>query len=382
MKEKILFILPSFAIGGTTVSTKNLVSLLDKDKYACMVLALDSHGLLRNMYDDVSQLETCFVAQALALQGWKDEDNWVRRIAAAGLRFLRNCSKKLQDRLIKIAINKIIGKRQFDTVVACQEGFATLFASYIGCPNKVAWVRCDYKRYVEQSGCRKDESYNLYNHIVCVAEKTTEGFVSLYPMLGDRIVCIHNPQNGDYLLQQSNVDDGDKRFVCDKFVIVSVGRLGSVKRFERIAEIAKQLMLKGLSFYWYIIGEGECREAIAESINVNNVGDCVIMLGAKSNPHYYIRRADLYVCLSSTEACPRVVNEAKILKTPVVSADFDTIFEYLEHDVNGIIAPIENMAEEIYRLMTDKTLYARIKENISGFTFDNSELMKKIESII
>jgi glycosyltransferase involved in cell wall biosynthesis len=138
----------------------------------------------------------------------------------------------------------------------------------------------------------------------------------------------------------------------------------------------------GLQFVWYVIGDGEEKQTIANEVVKYKVEDYVKMLGGKSNPHFYIKRAYLYVCLSSSEACPRVVNEAKILSTPVVSTDFPTIYEYIEDGVNGRIVQLEDVSQAITELLNNQELYSNIKKEISAFTFDNSNLIKQLEEIL
>ena len=382
MKKKILFVLPSFGIGGTTVSTRNLIAVLDNQHYEATVWALSDFGILQGMYDGVDKVKTCFAAQAMAMAGWKDESDWIKRLAVAFLRFLRNHSHKAERFLIRHSIKKCIGNRQFDTVVACQEGFTTLFASYIDAPNKLAWVRCDYKEYIKTHHNQKEGFYSKFNNIVCVAEQTTRNFKEIYPEFADKTFCIYNPQDSELIRKQALDNDHDPRFVTDKPVVLSVGRLSKVKRFVEIPGIARELMAQGIDFRWFVIGDGEEKNAIQKAIDDNKVSDTVILLGAKSNPHFYISKAYLYVCLSSTEACPRVINEAKILGTPVVSTDFDTVYEYIESGSNGIISSMENMTIEISRMLTDKQLYGQLKANIERFEFDNLEILKQLESIL
>lgn len=382
MKKRVLFVLTSYAIGGTTVSTRNLISVLDKDKYDCTLWVLHPEGILQWMYEGVETIPTCFSAQALALPGWRDGRNWLRRIGAALIRFSTNHSRLVYRVICRYAIKRCVGNKRFDTVVACQEGLLTSFVSFFGCENQVAWVRCDYKRYFESRHEQKESYYNKYNHIVCVAEQACKNFTGIYPELKDRTICIYNPQDSNLILLQSERNDHDIRFKTDKLTIVSLGRLDKVKRFCEIPRIARDLVERGLDFRWYVIGEGGDEIAIKENVKKYDVENHVILLGAKDNPHFYIKKADLYVCLSSSEACPRVINEAKILGTPVVSTDFPTVFEYLEDGINGRISPLERVSETINEVLTDKVLYSRIKKEIDGFSFDNALLLEQLAAIL
>ena len=379
--RNLLFILPTFEIGGTTVSTRNLLSLLDKETYDITVWCLDGQGLLKGLYDETPQVQTTFFVHALAVPSWKTEKGLLRKAAVAVMRQSRRFPA-LYRYLIRHSVHKVLGKKRFDSVIACEEEFATMFATYIPTSNRIAWVRCDYKQYFNRHKCIKEPFYDDYQHIVCVAEHTTKNFTVIYPELKDRTVCIYNPQDSNFILSQSAIDDHDIRFSTGKTVIISMGRLDDIKRFTMIPPIARQLKEKGMDFVWYIIGDGDERQAIANAISLNDVGDSVVMLGAKSNPHFYIKHADLYVCLSVSEACPRVINEAKILGTPVVSTDFPTVYEYIEDKMNGRIASIENIPHAIEEMLTDTVLYNRIKENISSFKFDNSGLIKQVEAIL
>lgn len=381
-KKRILFILPSFEVGGTTVSTRNLISVLDKERYDITVLSLTGKGLLRDKYNDVQQIQTDFLARALALDWWKKADGLIGQILTAAVRFFAYRSKKLKETFIKCSIHHIFKNHQFDTIVACEESFATLYTSYINCQNKVAWIRCDYGRYYEERGRKNENFYTRFNSIVCVAEKTCENFKKIYPELASKAVCINNPQNEQMILDGSKENDGDANYKRNLFSIVSVGRFSDVKRFEMIPSIARRLIDSGLTFRWYIVGDGASRNLIEENIAEYDVRDNVILLGFKSNPHYYIANSDLFVCLSSSEACPRVINEAKILGTPIITTDFPTAPEFIENGKDGVIVPISELPEAIEQLMKDDTLYSRYKDEIQKFRFDNTQILTKLEEIL
>lgn len=382
MKKNILLVIPSFGIGGTTVSTRHLISILDKSKYNVFVLSLSKIGILNWLYNDVKLVRTSFTAQLLALESWKMEKNCIRKILAAILRFVSNHCKTIKLLLIKNTIKNILSGSKFDIVISCQEGITTEFVSHMTISQKIAWVRCDYKRYFKINGYKKESFYNDYSKIVCVSEQTLHNFIEIYPELKKRTICIHNPQDSKLIISQSNINDEDIRFKTDKTVIVSVGRLDPVKRFSSIPHIANLLVEKGCDFYWYIIGEGPERLTIEAEIFKNKVSKQVILLGSKNNPHFYIKVADIYVCLSASEACPRVINEAKILGTPVVSTDFPTVHEYLTNGENGSISSIHNIHKEIFRMLNDYRYYKYIKSINSSFVFDNTSIVKKIESIL
>ena len=381
IRPKVLFVFPAFGIGGTTVSTRNLISLLDKEGYDCWVMPIEPKGELHHMYDDVPRVERPFVIHALAVSGWKKETSWPRRIATILIRALCKRTSRFEPWVIGHTMDKIVKKHHFDVVVAGQEGLTTRLVSYVGLQNKVAWVRCDYLRRIEEKHIERESYYDSFKSIVCVAEKTCNDFKDLFPELESRIVCIPNPQDGTLMQKRADEVEREPRFKTDDTTMVSVGRLYAIKRFDQIAPIARQLKDQGLKFHWYLIGDGVERKRIEDSIVEYGVENEVVMLGAKANPYYYIKRADILVCLSRSEACPRVVNEAKILHTPTISTDYPSIYEFIKDKETGIITTLEGMSDAIKRLISDYELRERIKANISRFEFDNTLLMKKIEGL-
>lgn len=382
MRKKILFVFPSYSIGGTTVSTRHLVSLLTKDGYDCWAMPLNPKGVLCHLYDDVPQVKTPFVIQALAVSGWKKETKWIRRIEVVLLRLLRNKFTRFEPWAVGNALDNIVNKYHFDTIVAGQEGITTRFVSYTRIKGKVAWVRCDYLRRMEEKNTGREVFYANYKAIVCVSEKTSNSFKEVFPEFNSKTYCIPNPQDGLLMAKRADEREQEPRFSTNDITLVSIGRLDAIKRFDQIAPIAQQLKEKGLRVHWYLIGEGAEYKRIEDSIKEYGVENEVIMLGAKTNPYYYIKRADALVCLSRSEACPRVVNEAKILHTPTLSTDYPSIYEFILDGETGIISTIKDMPDAIMRLFADDVLRERINSNISGFEFDNTDLMCMIKEIL
>lgn len=382
MKKPILFVLPGFDIGGTTVSTRNLLSLLQKDGYECWVMPLWPRGAMYHLYDGVNRVELPFTLKAFLAPSLKEIPTLVDRLLAAAIRFLCNHSARFERWILGKGLNKVISEYHIDTIIAEQENFTTQLVSFAKCDNKVAWIRCDYKRYFEDRQFKKEGFYQEFNSIVCVADQACTNFKAIYPEYVAKTYCIPNPQDSELISIRANIGENEPRFIKNGKTLVSIGRFDVIKRFDQIAPIARKLVDGGLKFRWYLIGDGEERKKVSEAIRNYDMEEYVVMLGVKTNPYYYLKNADLFVCLSASEACPRVVNEAKILHTPTISTDFPTIYEFIENGVSGIIAPLEDIPAAILRLFDDAALYNRIKDNISSFSFDNTTLLNEIKRIL
>ena len=98
MKKKILFVLPTFEIGGTVVSTKNLILLLDKTKYDISVLCMTGTGSMSRMYDDIKLIQTNATLSSLAFSSWKDEKNIIKKIYCGFIRKIFK-NEKIRDKI-------------------------------------------------------------------------------------------------------------------------------------------------------------------------------------------------------------------------------------------------------------------------------------------
>ena len=128
-------------------------------------------------------------------------------------------------------------------------------------------------------------------------------------------------------------------------------------------------------------GSAEDTDKIKTAIESNGVMDKVIMLGARTNPFPYLKRANLLVSTSESEACPMIFNEAKILGTPIVSANFGSAHEFIKQGVDGYISSIEEMHNTISKLIEDKDEYSILNPCIEKALQEDS-IMAKINEII
>ena len=379
--KKILIVIPTFGIGGTVVSTKNLILLLDRKKYDITVLCMTGKGSMINTYNNIKQIPTTRILSSLTIQSWKSGNNIMEKLFNGIVRKISK-NKKIREIIFQNQAKKIAIKK-FDTVIACQEGICTEFVSHINCQNKIAWVRCDYSKSVYNKSV-DEKVYSNFNKIVCVSDLTSERFKEIYPQYAEKTIAINNPQSEDYIIEQSLNNDNDPLFIKKGYTIVSIGRIDPIKRFSEIPRIASFLALKNIEFKWYIIGDGskEEKRKIRENIIKEKVEEYVVCLGLKTNPHYYIKNADLLVSLSISEACPRVINEAKILHVPVVCTNFDTAKEYIDNMKNGFISPIDEIKHSILKIIQNEELKNNIIANISKFHFDNDDILKKINEVL
>ena len=172
------------------------------------------------------------------------------------------------------------------------------------------------------------------------------------------------------MMKQLALQQDDVKFSGNTFNIVSVGRIDPVKRFSSIPQIVNEILFKGKSVCWYIIGPkgGNQKEyeLLLSNIEKYKVQKNVILLGERNNPYYFIKNAELLVSTSISEACPYVINESKVLGTPIISTNFGSAHEFVSEGYDGYCVPIEHIADTVCRFIENKEDYSRVKLNLSG----------------
>lgn len=385
--KKVLFIIPAYNHGGTNKSLQSILSLLNKEKYDIDVMSMSTIGPYKSILSKYKLLPRDLLLTSIydSYSHIKKED-FIERAKKIVVKLLYKClffiGKENRIALVYRISARKLGKKKYDTIIAMQEGRATHFASYIK-GYKLAWVHCDYSEYFKLE--KKDELsiYNKFDNIICVSNYTKEIFVDYYPTLKDRCHGIHNMIDDITIKKMASEANAiDVRFNTENFRILSVGRLSKVKRFDIIPSIVKELKEHGYKFTWFILGDGDEKEQIISLIQKQEVSDEVILLGEKANPYPYFAGSDLYLITSISEACPYVLNEAKVLNIPIISTDFGSASEFIDNGVNGIITGVNNLTNVIREMIDDKEKYDNIKKEISAFNYSNEEIISRIEGLL
>lgn len=380
-KKSILFIAPSKSNAGTNSSLSGIYNLL-KESYSISVLVIKNEGdgtyefletaiilpLLNTYYNDFANLS--FNEKILSF------------LVKPQKKFSALFGVNLHHYMLKRCVRRFEKSRCFDVIVAFQEGHATFIADLFSNPNKIAWVHSDIFRN-DKTLSNATLNYYDFQNIVCVSKYTRNKFAEHYPKLNDRIQYIYNLVDFKRIMDYSFLPIEDNRFRTDEFTIISLGRMDPVKQFSLIPEIAKKLKFEQLKFRWYILGGPmNCEfEKIKSAIEANEVENEVFLLGNIVNPYPYLKRSDLYVSTSFSEACPMVFIEARLCGIPIASSNFGSASEFISDSHDGFLSSIDNLYEKIGQMISDKELYARIKLNSDNRKVYNDETIEKLKKL-
>ena len=241
-----------------------------------------------------------------------------------------------------------------------------------------AWI---HGIYFEKHKDINDYYYKkLIDKIVCVSISARDSFIDTFSVNKKSVLVIYNLFNKEEIILKSN-EASDMQFHYPAFV--TVGRLSVEKGQDLIPKIVSNLKKRGIHCKWYLVGEGKLREKIEEEIKTFNVGEDVILLGAKQNPYPFIKNCDIYVQPSFSEGYCTSTMEAKILKKLIVTTDVPGMKEQFVDGENALIVKptVDNLEEAIYLLLNSQELRNKITDNLIDFEYDPSVELNKIYSL-
>lgn len=367
MKKRILFIIDSLNCGGAEKSLISLLPLLDYDRFDVDLLIFRRGGVFEKYIP--SQVRV--IGHDLYGKGFMDRMR--RMILQVRFSYLLRYGKKLHGaethwRVMNRAIQPLKGK--YDAAVAYQQGMPTFFlATNVEANKRIAWINAD----VFEAGYQMDyckQFYDRMDAIVAVSQKLHEKLSAQTPWMKDRLHCIYDIINPDVIRQLAQESVHDMIPAGGEISIVTVGRLTRPKNHLMAVGAARILKERGLNIKWYFVGEGEMRQPIEEKISESRLQNNVILLGLKENPYPYMSKADVYVQTSTFEGFGMTIAEAKILQRPVVSTNFDVVYDQITDRENGLIAEMtpESVASRILELVQNKELRSHIVSNLEQET--------------
>ena len=272
----------------------------------------------------------------------------------------------------------------WDIVCAYQQGVPTyLLADKFECSKKIAWVNAD----IFSVGYNKEYNRNFYKKIdtiVPVSLLLKEKISREYPEFFQKFSLIYDILNSDTIYELSKQQVLNIRR-ADAYIIATVGRLVHPKGYDLAVMTANILKESGLKFVWYFIGEGPERAHVERLISELGLNDEVKLLGMQLNPYSFISQADLYVQTSRSEGFGLTIAEAKILGKPIVSTNFDVVYNQLTHEHNGLIADMtcESIAENIIRFISDTALRSSIIATVNKERYiTDFTQVKKVEQLL
>lgn len=205
----------------------------------------------------------------------------------------------------------------------------------------------------------------------------------------DNFIVIPNNINIEKFLNTSIEDRKDIRRKLniseDMLLIGHVGRFSEVKNQKFIIDIAEELKNKNKEFKCLLVGEGPLKKEIKDKINVKNLNGNFLILPPQKEINKIMKSLDVFICPSLFESFSMVLLEAQVLGIPCIASsnvpiDVDLNLGLLKYkDINGTQ---KKWAEEILSFKLDQDIQKQeIKDKVIEKGFDLESITKKIIEI-
>ncbi|MBK0292119.1 MULTISPECIES: glycosyltransferase [Priestia] len=357
MKKKLLFVIDSLTIGGAEKSLVSLLNMIDSSKYEIDLL-------LFKKGEDFEKYVPTYVKTLHAPEYFRFVNNEKfsvsKNILYTSYRFKTSLSLRLNkyrknnlhdEQVVYKSIENLMTslQKKYDVAIAYSQGMPTYFvANKVISSQKVAWINTDYFNTLYNKELDY-KSYKKINKIVAVSQNTKESISKVkkeYDKKIEIILDITDPNMIRKMAKEHKVVEFDQSLIN----ILTVGRLATVKGYDKAIEVARLLKNSCYKFKWYVVGEGTERKHLQDLIDRYKLQDHFILLGKKLNPYTYMKSCDIYVQTSLKEGFGLTVCEAKILQKPIVCTSFPTAQEIINNNVDGLI--VDHNINSIYNGIT------------------------------
>ena len=381
--KKILFVIHSMDFGGSERSLVNLLNELPDDKYSVDILMFQKRGrLLAQLPKWVNVLETPNDLNRLyAPIGKAGTKLGVKVIGTLCARFARKTRKSRAAYRWKHFYCPSIRMlpQQYDVAVAYGGAALVYFVSDRVCADKkLIWIHTDYR--TGKYSAEDDRPYfAAADGIVSISKACVDVLKEEFPEFQDKIFCIENITSATLLRKQADEFEPEEYSKESSVHLLSVGRLVKEKGFDMAIEAAAILKKRGLRFHWFVLGDGCERKELEKQIHQMGVEDCFTLLGGRSNPYPYIKHCTALIQTSRFEGKSVVLDEAKVLETPIVATDYLTVRDQITEGKEGYIVQMtpHAIADGIMKLMSSKVHIEEIRSYLSAHSYGNEKEITK-----
>ena len=172
----------------------------------------------------------------------------------------------------------------------------------------------------------------------------------------------------------------------DGLRILTVGRIADQKGYDLAIPALKRIIDDGYKVKWYVIGasDDDYGDYIKNLVKENNLEDSFIFLGTTPNPYRYLANSDIYAQPSRYEGKPIAIEEAKIMKKPILAANYLSASEQLEGGLIGEICEIstEGIYSALKKLLDSPEIRDGFIKELSKRDFSNRNEILKFYEII
>lgn len=355
--KKVLFAVKNMNVGGVEKSLLSLLNTIDRTEYEVDLLLLEKYGGFMDAIPDWVNVIICKDYAAIKnevnlppMQVIKSyfQNGRLGRAAKLLMAYAKTKATKDYSYYYK-AVFSTVGRlpKHYDVAVSYTSiiSYLTWYVNYhVDADVYVGWVHFDVSK-IKPDRTMLLDLHKKMKKIYVVSQSALDAFTAMFPELKEISELRYNVVDKKQILALAEEPAEDIREPGVK-TIVTLGRLTSEKGQDIVPEVAAKLKAVGLSFKWYLIGDGGLRRQIEEKSRALGVESAVILLGTKTNPYPYLKQADLYVQTSLYEGRCISIDEAMIFECGIISTKVSGVYEQMVNRRD--CAVVERGEEELF----------------------------------
>lgn len=169
-------------------------------------------------------------------------------------------------------------------------------------------------------------------------------------------------------------------------VVGIIGRLAAIKNHEMFLEVAKRIAKQHQHIKFVIIGDGELRSQLEESVHKRNLQHQVVFSGWIKETARIYSDIDIVALTSLNEGTPVVAIEGMYYSKPVVATDVGGVADVVDDNCGFLCAvnDVQNFTDNLLRLANNAQLRQQLGKSAherSKKMFCYTRLVRDIENL-
>jgi len=364
-RVRVVHIIPSLVIGGMEQVVKTLCSGLDPEKFEVLVICIIEKGVL------AEELEKRGIAVHVI------NEKRYKILSHLHPSYLANAIKGISPQIIH-----------------SHSGiwYASAIASRMA---KVpAMVHTEHGRHFPEKKIAiffDKKAIKLTDRLVCVSEHLSRYMAEKVKVPKNRIEIIKNGialENCKPRWVTSSYPLRNKYHIPeDAKVLVTVGRLETVKGQKYLIEAFDKLAQQHENIYLWIIGDGSLKEDLFSYVKSKALENTVFFTGNVNNVKDYLCESDVFILPSLSEGTPMALLEAMASGLTIVATRVGENEIALDHGKAGFVIPpasVDDLRSTIASILEDSIVSRKMGEEaykLANQKFSSQGMIKKYEEL-
>lgn len=374
---KVLQIITKLVVGGAQEHLMNLCDLLNHERYRVTVLSGAQTGPEGELIKEIER----------------------RRIDLSILPELVREINPLKDLLALIQLTRYIKKERFDIVHtnSSKAGIlGRLAARLAGVPIVVHTVH-GWGHHDQMGKLRR----GFYVFLEKCAGKLTDKIITVSDLDTKKGLNHRIGDSGKYITIRSGIDlnvfnptiidvEHEKRkwgIPLTNNVVGSIMRFSEQKNPLDFVRMAAEIVEKSPRVSFLLVGDGNLRPQIENSILRHNLSEKIILTGVRHDVPQLLAVMDVFVLPSLWEGLPRVIPQAMAMGLPIVATEVGGTPEAIEENQNGFLVTPKDfhaIARKVIQLLEDHNMARKMGERGRKMVYPEfciKQMVKRTENL-